>query len=150
MADPTLTNKFLIAIGDAGDPETFGAPCGANARTFKFTRNTGEEVLLDCADPLGVQPGVTRWVESIDSEITIAGRLSREAFPTWQAWLAATGDAQYRNVRVELDNNTTDGGGYWQFRALLTELEFSGEGSAMMSVSATIMGAGTPVWTAAT
>jgi len=103
-------------------------------------------VLLDCADPLGVQAYVTRWMESGDTELKLSGRVSREAFPTWRDWADATGDAARRNIQIEVDNNVTDGGGYWQLPAIMTSFELGTEGQSTMTMDMTIMGAGPRVW----
>lgn len=148
MADPTLSNHLLVALGDGATPtETFAHPCGANAQTVKFTNNTGEEVLLDCADPLDAMAAITRWTESQDTEITIAGRLAKESLTAWRTW-SDSGDA--KNVRVNIFNTPALAGGYYTLPAILQTFEVGREGKSSVSISGTIVGAGQRVWADAT
>jgi hypothetical protein len=144
MADPTTTQNLLIVLGDGADPEVFAHPCGATARNVTFTNNTGEEVLLDCDDPLGVPAAVHRWVESQDSSLTISGRMAKESFATWRAF--SDGGA-VKNVRVELMNNVTEAGGYWEIPCILSSFEVGAEGKGEVTVSAELTGAGSRSWT---
>lgn len=144
MADPTLTDQLLITLGDGGGPEVFAHPCGANARNVTFTNNLGEEVTLDCADPLGTAAAIQRWVESQDTTISISGRVARESWDTWRAWMD---DATPKNIRVEVDNLLANGGGYWELPAYLQQFEMGAEGKGTMSFTASIVGAGRRVWT---
>ncbi len=147
MADPTHTNRFLIMLGDGATPtETFSHPCGANARSVTLTNNTGEEVTLDCTDPLGAPAALKRWTESQDTSMSISGRVAKESFATWRAW-ADSGDV--KNIRVMIDETGADGGGYWTLPAILQGFEMGTEGKATMTFSADIVGAGSRTWTAA-
>ena len=150
MVQPTLSNAVLILLGDGGTPtETFAAPCGVNTKSAKFTNNLGEEVLLDCDDPLGVQAFVTRWFESSDTELQVSGRVSKQAWPTWRSWIDATGSDAVRNVQIEVVNTPADVGGYWTLPVAMSDFEIGTEGSSTMTMSMTLMGAGPRVWTAA-
>lgn len=145
MADPTLTSKFVILLGNGATPtEVFAWPCGAEARSVSFTNSTGETVVLDCTDPTGVMAAMKRWTESQDTSITISGRVSIEAFPTWRAW-ADSGDV--KNIRVVLDEPAANNGGYWSLPAILQQLELGQEGKSTATFSATIVGAGRRSWT---
>lgn len=149
MADPTLTGRLLILLGNGATPtEAFAWPCGANARNVTFTNNLGEEVLLDCADPLDGGAWVQRWLESQDTQLTISGRLAKEHLATWRAW--ADGGTR-KNVRIQIDESGANGGGYWTLPAFLSQFEMGREGSGQGSATftATIMGAGERIWTAA-
>lgn len=152
MADPTLTDKFLISLGDGATPtEAFAHPCGANARSVTFTNNLGEEVTLDCSDPVGQPAAIQRWMESQDTSLTISGRVARESWDTWRAWAdAASYEAAIKNIRIEVDNNATDGGGFWELPAVLQSLELGTEGKSTVSFTAQIVGAGRRIWTDAT
>lgn len=149
MADPTLTDKMLISLGDGGDPtETFAHPCGANARNVTFTNNLGEETTLDCTDPIGQPAAIQRWIESQDSAISISGRVARESWDTWRQWIdAPNNEAAVKNVRVELDNNVTDGGGYWLIPMLPQNFELGTEGKSTVSFSVDLVASGRRVWT---
>ena len=144
MADPTLTQKLLILLGDGEASETFAAPCGANARSVKFTNNTGEDVVFDCDDPIDLIAAVTRWVESQDTTLTISGRLALEALATWREW---SDDALTKNIQIHIDEAAASGGGYWSLPAILQEFELGREGKATATFTATIVGAGRRSWT---
>lgn len=150
MAEPTLTGRLLITIGDGATPEVFAFPCGANARSVTFTNTLGEEVILDCDDPLDGGSWTSRWLESQDTQLTISGRLATESVAMWRGW-ADSGDR--KNVRIELDEAAADGGGHWTLPAFLQSMEWAREGAGVggsATFTATIVGAGKRVWTAAT
>lgn len=144
MAQPTLSKSFIITLGDSGDPETFSFPCGANARSVTFTNNLGEEVTLDCTDPVGAPAAIQRWLESQDTSLSISGRVSTEAFPTWRTWADT---AATKNIRIEALNSASEGGGHWELPAIISSFEISSEGSATAAFSAEIVGAGARTWT---
>lgn len=144
MADPTLTNKFVIQLGDGGGPEVFAHTCGANARSVKFTNNMGEDVTLDCTDPTGVIPAIQRWVESQDTTLNISGRVAKESLSTWRGW---SDDATKKNVKILIDEAGADGGGFWVVAAYLSDFEMSAENTGTATFTASIVGTGTRVWT---
>ncbi|MBL4767649.1 MAG: hypothetical protein JKY94_08035 [Rhodobacteraceae bacterium] len=144
MSDPILTNKFMLLLGDGAASETFAWPCGANARSVSFTNNTGEEVLLDCSDPVGVTPAMNRWTESQDTSLNISGRVAKESISMWRDW-ADSGDV--KNMQIRIDEVLSDGGGYWTVPAILQGFELGAEGKATATLTATIVGAGRRVWT---
>jgi len=149
MADPTLTNEFLIMIGDGGTPtEAFSWLCGAKARKAKFTNNTGETEVLDCSDPTGSPAALARWVVSQDTNLEISGNISVEALPTLRAW--ADGPDP-KNIRIVIDETAANNGGYWGLAAILQELEFAQESATdKATFTATIVGATRRTWTDAT
>lgn len=144
MADPNITGRLLILLGNGASPEVFAWPCGASARSVTYTNNTGEEVLLDCSDPLDVPAAVTRWVESQDTQMTISGRVATESLEMWREW---ADDMSVKNIRVQWDHPGADGGGYHTLPAILQSLEMGVEGTASATFTATIVGAGRRVWT---
>ncbi len=147
MSDPTLTNKLLILLGDGGDPtETFSHPCGANGSEVTFTNNTGEAVVLDCTDPLGLVAAIKRWTESQDTSMNISGRVASESFATWRAW--ADG-GEIKNVRIAVTESAAWGGGHWELPAILGEFQMGREDKATVTFTASITGAGRRSWTAA-
>lgn len=147
MAEPTVSNHLLILLGDGATPtEAFAFPCGASARSVTFTNNTGEEVLLDCDDPLNAMAAITRWTESQDTQISVSGRVSTEAFAEWMGWYDS-GDV--KNIRVEILNTVALGGGYYELPAILQNFEIGAEGKSTMTFTGTIVGAGQRTWTAA-
>lgn len=148
MAAPTLTGRFLILLGDGAGSEVFSHPCGANARSVTFTNNLGEEVMLDCDDPLDGGAWVTRWLESQDTQLSISGRIARESLATWRAW---ADNGTPKNIRIQVDETGGNGGGYWSLEAYLSSWEMGREGAGAGSATftASIMGSGPREWTAA-
>lgn len=148
MAAPDLTDKLIIMLGDGGEPETFAFPCGANARNVTLKNNLGEDVVLDCDDPLGLPALIVRYLESQDTTVSISGRVAKgDSLNQWRAW---ADDASKKNIRIMFDEALADGGGHYELPALLETLEFGAEGKSTATFSASIMGAGQRVWTAAT
>lgn len=144
MADPTLTQNFLVKLGDGGGSEVFSWPCGATARSVTLTNSTGEAVVLDCTDPAGTIAATKRWVESQDTSLSISGRVSTESWGVWKAWADA---GTVKNIRIELDETGANGGGYWELPAILQSLELGAEGNSTATLTATIVGAGRRTWT---
>ncbi len=144
MADPTLSQKMVVMLGDGEVSETFAWPCGATARSVKIKNNVGEDIVLDCTNPTTTKAAINRWLESQEAELSISGRVAIESFATWQAW--ATGGTEM-NVRAVLDEALADNGGYWGFAGFLTEFEMGQEGTATATFSATIMSSGRLTWT---
>lgn len=145
MANPNRTNRFLIKVGDGGDPETFGFPCGANARSVSLTNNLGEDVVLDCDDPLELASTIVRYLESQDTTLSIEGKISKgDSLTMWREW-ADSGTE--RNCQISIDEPAASGGGYWTVPCFLGGLELGAEGKSTMNVSASIMGNGRRIWT---
>lgn len=145
MADPTLSNKLLILLGDGATPtEAFAFPCGALSRSVTLTNNTGETMVLDCTNPTTTQAAMKRWTESQDASVSISGRVATESFQTWRAW-ADSGDV--KNIRIAFDESAANGGGYWSMPAILQQFELGQEGTATSTFSGTIVAAGRRTWT---
>lgn len=143
MAAPTLM-QLLILLGDGATPtEGFAHPCGANTRSIRLINNTGEELLLDCTDPLGAQATINRYLESQDSSLSISGKVASESLAAWRAW---ADDGGSKNIKAEVHS----GGalvGYWDLPALLTEFEITSDGKKNAEFNASIVGAGARTWT---
>lgn len=150
MADPTLTGRLLILIGNGATPtEVFSWPCGANARTVRYINNLGSEVLLDCTNPITGGGWVSRWLESQETQLTISGRIATESIAMWRLW-ADNGDA--KNCRIQIDETSAKGGGYHTQKFYLADLEWGREGSGTngsATFTANLMSTGSRVWTAA-
>lgn len=146
MADPILTNEFLIMIGDGATPtEGFAWLCGAKARKATFTNQTGEVEVLDCDDPTGSVAVIQRWTASQDTNLTIDGNIAVSAIPTLSAW--ADGGAA-KNIRIVIDEALADNGGYWSLSAILEQLEMGQESAKdKATFTATIVGASRRTWT---
>lgn len=144
MADPKLTTDLEIALGDGADPEVFSFLCGANTRSIKLSNNTGEDVILDCDDPDSVVAAIVRWTESQDTEMTIAGRCAVGSGPMLRAWVDS---GAAKNAQIRFLNSAALGGGYYTVPTILQGLELGKEGTATVTFSATLVGAGRRVWT---
>lgn len=147
MGTGNQTTKFIIQLGDGGDPETFAFTCGANSFGTSLTNNLGENVVLDCDDPLGVAAVIVRHLESQDTSATIAGMVTTEAWPTWRGW---ADDGDEKNIKLFLDEPAAQNGGFWTLPAYLAQMELSKESSGKVTFTATISGAGQRTWTDAT
>lgn len=147
MAAPSLSRKFIILLGDGATPtEAFAFPCGANARSVTLSNTLGEETVLDCDDPLNAMAAIQRWVESQDTQISISGRVAKTHVQVWRDWIDAGTE---KNIRVQFDESAADGGGYYTVPAFLQSLEWGSEGKGTATFTASIMGSGPRVWTAA-
>lgn len=150
MAQPVTTGKFLLLLGNGATPtEVFSFPCGANARSLTLRNNLGEVTTLDCTNPLTGGAWVTRFLESQDTQLSISGVVDRAFLAEWRTW---ADDGTMKNVRAEFQETSANGGGYWTVGAYLQDFEITkeGVGDKPAEFSATIMGSGPRVWTAAT
>jgi hypothetical protein len=143
MAQPTLTNRFLILLGDGAEPEEFAFPCGARTRNFTITNNMDEQVVMDCDAPLDTLASIVRSPISQDVSMSIAGIVSIEAWPMWRAFSMST---LPRNVRIALDEPLARGGGHFTLPAFLQSMEFGGETTSTATFTANLVGAGQLVW----
>lgn len=92
-------SKVRILLGDGASPETFGAPCGFNARALNRSKNTTEVDIPDCADE-DAPAWVGRDVRSLTWGVTGEGVLAEESVQDWEDFFASSAP---RNVRVELE-----------------------------------------------
>lgn len=147
MGTGKQTTRLIIQLGDGETPaEGFAHTCGANTFGITLTNNLGENVVLDCDDPLDVPAAIVRHLESQDTSATISGMVTTEAWPVWRAW--ADGGNE-KNIKLLLDEAAADNGGFWTLPAYLAGLELGKESSSKATFSATISGAGQRVWTEA-
>ena len=147
MASGKQTTRLIVQLGDGADPEVFAHTCGANTFGITLTNNLGENVVLDCDEPLDVPAVIVRHLESQDTSVTIAGMVTVEAWPVWRQW-ADMGDE--KNIKIVLDEPTADNGGFWTLPAFLSGLTLGKENSGKVTFDATISGAGKRGWTDAT
>ena len=144
MAAPTVTNRLLLELGDGGDPETFGFPCGANTRDFNITNNFDEVTAMDCDTPLDTQASIIRSLTSSDTGASISGVISKEYLTEWRAFADAT---TAKNVRITFDEAAADGGGNWTVPMYLQNFRTGAQGLSTATFEATLVGAGARVWT---
>lgn len=150
MGEPTQVFDLLILLGNGGSPETFGAPCGANSREVKLTNSLGEEMLMDCDDPIGSAAVMTRWVEGQDTEMTLGGRVATQYLAQWIAWADAEGTDAVKNVRIQIGATAAQNGGHWTVPAVIESFEMGAQSKGSATFSATIKQAGKRAYTEAT
>jgi hypothetical protein len=146
MATGRQTTRLIVQLGNGATTEVFAHTCGANAYNIKLTNNLGENVVLDCDDPLDVPGVIIRHLESQDTSVSISGMVTTQAWTTWRTW---ADDGTEKNIRIMLDESLANSGGYWTLPAFLGELELVKESSGKVQFTATITGAGQRVWTPA-
>lgn len=144
MGTGKQTTRLIVQLGDGADPEVFAHTCGANTFGVTLTNNLGENVVLDCDDPLDVPGAIVRHLESQDTSATISGMVTTEAWPTWRGW---ADDGTEKNIKILLDESAANNGGFWTLPAYLNTVELGKENSGKVTFSATISGAGSRVWT---
>lgn len=144
MGNGNQTTRLVVQLGDGGGPEVFAHTCGANTFGITLTNNLGENVALDCDNPLDVPAAIIRHLESQDTSVTIAGMVTTEAWPTWRNWADSGSE---KNIKLLLDESAASNGGFWVLPAFLAGLELTKENSGKVSFSATISGAGKRSWT---
>ena len=144
MGTGNQTTRLIVQLGDGGDPETFAHTCGANTFGITMTNNLGENIILDCDNPLDIPAAIVRHLESQDTSVTISGMVTTEAWPTWRAW--ADGGTE-KNIKLILDESAANNGGFYTLPAYLQGLELTKENSGKVKFSATISGAGQRTWT---
>lgn len=100
MTQPTTARpgRFIISLGDGGDPETFTAPCGFTSKSFTWSRSLSEVTIPDCDDP-DAPYWQSRDVESLSCSVSGEGVLAAEAIPTWMAVLDTI---EAVNVQIEI------------------------------------------------
>ena len=147
MGTGNQTTRLIIQLGDGEDPEVFAFTCGANTFGVTLTNNLGENVVLDCDDPLDVPAAIVRHLESQDTSCTITGMVTTEAWPTWRAW---ADNGSEKNIKITLDESAANNGGSWTLPAYLGTLELGKENGGKVTFTGTISGAGKRVWADAT
>ncbi|WP_339767128.1 phage tail tube protein [uncultured Pseudosulfitobacter sp.] len=147
MGTGNQTTRLIVQLGDGDDPEVFAHTCGANTFGISLANNLGENIMLDCDDPLDVPAAIVRHLESQDTSATISGMVTTEAWPTWRSW---ADDGTEKNIKIFLDETAVKNGGFWLLPAFLAGLELSKQNNGKVTFSATISGAGKRAWTDAT
>ena len=67
MGTGNQTTRLIVQLGDGDDPEVFAHTCGANTFGISLANNLGENIMLDCDDPLDVPAAIVRHLESQDT-----------------------------------------------------------------------------------
>ena len=149
MTKPATTTfgKFLVEL-ESATPGTFAAPCGFTQKGFELTAATSETNVPDCDDP-EAPAWVERGVTSFSAQITSSGVMALGSVDTWRTWFMS---GLAKNVRVHINETSGNGGGYYAFAALLTNLGKStqlGSDGNKVQQSVTIQSTGPVTWTAA-
>lgn len=145
MAQPTTRRgtKLGILQGDGATPtEVFTAYCALNAKEVKFTTQTGEFYVPDCANP-----EAPAWRQIVKSgramTVTGSGTLDMAARTKYQA---AYDDDESINYRIELDPTNTTNGGHWAGAFTVTDLTITGNDAELITVSLTLESNGPVTW----
>ena len=120
MAQPKTTSfsKFLIEFGDGAATEAFQAICGPNQRGFTIKAAVSTTTVPDCDDPEAPaweEGGVT----SLSADFNSSGVLALASLSSVRTWMLS-GLAE--NVRIHVNETAANGGGYYSFSALLTNM----------------------------
>lgn len=143
MAQPkTLRGTYVnILLGDGATPEVFEPICGLNTRSITHQINTNDDFIPDCTNPEDVP---TRELTTTGEQWDMSGSglVDRNNLADLQAAVGAV-----RNYRFELAEPATDAvyGGYYQGRAVLTNLQITGSNDNKVTIDLTFASDG--VWT---
>lgn len=145
MAQPTTRRgtKLRVLQGDGAAPtEAFTAYCAINAKEVRFTTQTGEFYVPDCADP---EAPTWRQIVKSGRAMTVTGS-GTLAFEDLSRYQAAYNDDEALNYRVELDATNVAHGGHWAAKFAVTELSITGNDAELVQVSITLESDGAVTW----
>ena len=128
--------------------EGFTAPCGFTNKGFELTAQTSDVNVPDCDNP-EAPAWVQRGVTSFSGQVTGSGVMAMGSADTWRNWFMS---GAVKNVRVHINETAANGGGHYDFPALLTTLGKSvqlGSDGNKVQQSVTIQSAGVVTWTPA-
>lgn len=94
--------KMRVLLGDGGDPEVFGAPCGLTTKSLTITQNLSEVTIPDCDDP-DAPYWIARDTTSVSASISGEGVLAAESLQTWLEVAYSTDSV---NAKVEIEFST--------------------------------------------
>lgn len=122
MAKPrTLSfGSFKVYLGDGAAPETFSQPCGFTKKALKITAQSSDTVVPDCDDP-DAAAWTERLVSALSAQVSGNGVMAMDSLGAWRNFMLS---AASKNIRVLFDDTGTNGGGYFQGPAILTDLSF--------------------------
>lgn len=148
MAAPVTARpgRFVISLGDGGDPEVYTAPCGFTSKSFTWSRSLSEVTIPDCDDP-DAPFWQSRDVESLSCAVSGEGVLAEEAV---QTWLAVLNTLDSVNVQIEI--TFTNGSVLLIEGAMQMEsLEIGAQQGQRVSINVSMQSDGimTQTWTAA-
>lgn len=144
MAKPATIpfGKFKVLVGDGASPETFSNPCGFTERALKLGSSTTSDEIPDCDDP-DLPAWEAKGIKSLNAQVTGQGVLARAAHVIWRNWYMS---ALERNIRVVFDVPLADGGGYYEGKAVLTDLEYSGNYGEKVKANVTLQSSDAWAW----
>lgn len=139
---PIFFSKIGLLISNGATPAVYEAWCGITGLTKTSNKETGTVNMPDCADP--DLPGWLR-IYLISNQLVISGTgtAARESFKDFEDWDRI---ADMRNVRLVIDIDPADGGGYYEGPALLTQWEVTAENRAPWTFSFGVTFDGQPTW----
>ena len=135
-------SKFLMLLGDGEDPEVFAQPCALETRGIKQSATTQDTSSPDCTDedaPVWVQ----KMIDVLSASVSASGKLSLADLATYQTWFSS---GVAKNVRMKADEVLANGGGYWAFAAVLTEVDVTAQSKQLAEVSLSIEATGVVTW----
>jgi hypothetical protein len=146
MAAPKTASwtKFIILLGDGATPtEAFTAVCALTSKSIDFTGDPAETPVLDCEFP--DQPA---WMERVvrTKSATVAGEgvLQTDFAEEWWDWFDS---GVAKNIRVQRNIPTLDGGGHYEGRFILTGYNETGnQDDAKIGVAVEMQSDGAIAW----
>lgn len=144
MAKPVTMkgSHLLILLGDGGSPETFASPCGLTTKALNIEATANEFNVPDCADP-----DAPSWTERIISALSAAvpgnGVVSMADYADWRTWMLS---GLERNIQVSMNESLALGGGYYEFSAVLTTFNTSGNDGELAQLEVAIQSNGPVAW----
>ena len=93
MGTGNQTTRLIVQLGDGDDPEVFAHTCGANTFGISLANNLGENIMLDCDDPLDVPAAIVRHLAGLELSKQNNGKVTFSATISGagkRAWTDAT------------------------------------------------------------
>lgn len=135
--------QFVITLGDGATPtEVFAAPCGFTEKAFILNAETVDTNVPDCDDP-DAATWTERAVRARSFSINGSGVLARESQKLWRDFFLQNTS---KNLKITFPGTGAQGGGTWNGKGILTNLEFGAAIGERVSVSVTIEGDGAPTF----
>lgn len=136
LVDQIEFKNFVVAIGDAADPEVFTPKCSLNSsRGLTLSGETVSRNIPDCDDDL-LPSATLQYVTAISGELSGSGVLDKGDEKYFSDWLLA-GTA--KNVRVSIGGT---GGTRYSFAAKITNFAVTAETKDVVNAEITLVSHG--------
>lgn len=148
MADVQIKagEQLLVKIGDGGTPEVFTHPCLINTtRGIKFTTNTTDTEVADCADQ-SKPAKIVRKAKSVDFSVDGAGKVDA---PSVQAFLDWWQSGLPKNVVIQQVGTGAEGGFTGTGAMILKDFDLKGERGGYQDFTCQLTPAAPFTWAAA-